>query len=150
MSFGFPAYSTGSQKFDLGLQELLDVISRALGNLGWSYETPLPNQFLARVSLGMWSWGEKMGVDVTYDGTVTAKSECVLVTQCLDWGKNSRNVNAFFNEVARLASAHPPAKLSITAYDENEMTPVERVIKEDNDKASAEGRANSSCNASGD
>jgi len=130
MSFGFPASSTGSQTFNLGQRELLDVVSQAFSNLGWSYASPLPNQFLARISPGIWSWGEKMSVEISYNGNVTAKSECLLITQCLDWGKNGRNVRAFFNEVSRLASMHPSAKLPIAAYDDNKMTPVERVIKE--------------------
>ena len=71
-----------------------------------------------------------MSVDVTYDGTVTVKSECLLVTQCLDWGKNDRNVQAFFGELDRLVSTHPPYRLPIAAYDDNAMIPIERVIRE--------------------
>jgi hypothetical protein len=129
MSFGFPASSTSSRRFDLGQQELACVVSEALRNLGWPYVTPYPNEFLARISTNLWSWGEQMSVDIIYDGTVQAKSECLLATQCLDWGKNSRNLKAFFAEVARLASSYAPSQLPVAAYDQSAMTPLERIIK---------------------
>ena len=111
MSFGFPAYSTDSQRFDLTQGDLVEVIRESLESLGWRYEMPSQNQFVARNSLNLWSWSEKIAIDVSYDGVVKAKSECALPTQCIDWGKNSRNVKAFFGEVARLVSGRDAARL---------------------------------------
>ena len=105
MSFGFPAYSTNSRRFRLDQQQLIDLIGKALKYLGWPYQQPLPNRFLARTAFGFWSWGERLTVDVDADGTVTARSECLLATQCIDWGKNGRNVNAVLNYVAHAARA---------------------------------------------
>ena len=105
MSFGFPAFSTSSQQLRLGQEELVGAVSEALSNLGWPYERPSPNKFFAKLSVGLWSWGEKLIVDVGHDGTVMARSECVLVTQCFDWGKNARNVNQFFSELSRITQA---------------------------------------------
>jgi hypothetical protein len=104
MSFGFPAYSSSNRHFKLGKEELVSVIGEALGILGWRYESPSPNRFVARISIGLWSWGETLTAEVAFDGTVTARSECVLVTQCFDWGKNSSNVWSFFDKVSRIAS----------------------------------------------
>ena len=129
MSFGFPAYSTGSQKYDLGQQDLLGVVGESLGRLGWSYEMPSPNAFLAKNSANLWSWGEKIAVEVSLDGTVTARSECLLATQCIDWGKNRRNVRAFFDEVSRIASGREASRLPVAPYDAESLTPVERAIK---------------------
>ena len=100
MSFGFPAYSTGTRRFKLEHQHLIELIDEALKYLGWSYEQPLPNRFLARTAFGFWSLGERLTVDVDPDGTVTARSECLLPTQCIDWGRNGRNVDAVLNYLA--------------------------------------------------
>ena len=89
MSFGFPAYSTDSQKFNLAPHDLVELIRESLHNLGWPYETPSPNEFVARNSVNMWSWGEKIAVEVSYDGVVKAKSQCLLPTQCLDWARTA-------------------------------------------------------------
>jgi hypothetical protein len=131
MSFGFPAYSMGSLRFNLGQQDLVGVVSETLGSLGWRYESPLSNKFFARNSPNPWSWGEKIAIEVSPDGTVTARSECLLVTQCFDWGKNHRNVRAFFDQVSRVALAHEASRLPVRAYDEACLTPLERVIKEE-------------------
>jgi hypothetical protein len=130
MSFGFPAYSTGSQRFNLPQPDLQRVITQALGSLGWSYETPSPNTFVARNSVNWWSWGEKITAEVASDGTLTVRSECLLVTQCIDWGKNSRNVKAFFDAVSRSASQREVSGLPVATYDEESRTPLERVINE--------------------
>lgn len=130
MSFGFPAYSTASRRFDLGRQDLVGVVRESLDGLGWRYETPAPDQFVARNSVNLWSWGEKISVEVGGDGTVTARSECLLATQCFDWGKNKRNVKAFFDEVERTARERAP-RLQVAPHDDEGLTPVERVIKED-------------------
>src|SRR3712207_3436120 len=127
MSFGFPAYSTGSQRFHLTRSDLLSAVGQSLRSLGWHYETHFPNKFIARNSPSISSWGEKIAIEMIDDGTVTAKSECLLATQCFDWGKNSRNVEAFFGEVHRVASAHGARSLTIPPYDEECRTPIERV-----------------------
>ena len=130
MSFGFPAYSTDSQRFNLTPGDLVEVIREALQSLGWRYEMPSQNEFVARNSLNLWSWGEKISIEVSFDGVVKARSECALPTQCFDWGKNSRNVKIFFGEVARLASGREARALPVPSYDDQSRTPLERVIKE--------------------
>ena len=131
MTFGFPAYSTGSQRFNLGQPDLVGVVGESLRGLGWSYETPSQGKFVARNSANLRSWGEEIAVEVYYDGTVTARSKCLLVTQCFDWGKNRRNVKAFFDEVSRAVSARGASPLPVASYDEESLTPIERVIRED-------------------
>ena len=146
MSFGFPAYSTDSHRFNLRREDLARVVCAALENLGWRYDSPLTYRFFARVSTNPWSWGEKLSVEISYDGTVNAKSECMLVTQCFDWGKNRRNVKAFFDQVSRMIPTHDASHLRaplgeresasgdmppITVYDERASTPIERVFNEE-------------------
>src|SRR5258708_16874 len=115
MSFGFPASSQGSRNFALPEQELADTVGEALGALGWPYENPFPNRFVARISASLWSWGERLSIDIAHDGTITANSECVFPIQCVDWGRNGWNVRSFFDEVSRIVSARAKSKTSFNA-----------------------------------
>src|SRR5258708_5209702 len=105
MSFGFPAYSNGSRHFNIDEQELVDVVSETLGVLGWPYQNPSSNKFVASISMSLWSWGERLRVDIAHDGRVTASSQCAFPIQCIDWGRNGWNVRSFFDELTRIASA---------------------------------------------
>jgi hypothetical protein len=51
------------------------------------------------VGVNFWSWGEQVSVEIDREGTVQIESRCRLPTQCLDWGKNQRNVDAFLKLV---------------------------------------------------
>lgn len=128
MAFGFPAYSVSSQRYNLGQADLRTVVGESLHRLGWHYEVPEPYKFVARNAANLWSWGEKISVEVSYDGVVTARSECLLVTQCFDWGKNHRNVKAFFAEVSRGAFEREPPQSQFASHDGE--SPVERVFKD--------------------
>lgn len=130
MTFGFPAHSTDSERFNLRPDDLVEVIRESLHSLGWRYETPSPNQFVAWNSVNLWSWGEKIFVEISDDGVVRAKSECLLPTQCFDWGKNSRNVKAFLGEVSRVASGREALRPPVPSFDDEARSPIERVIKE--------------------
>ena len=112
MSFGFPAYSNSSRHFKLDEQTLADAVSETLRVLRWPYQNPSSNKFVAQISVSLWSWGERLSVDIAHDGTVTARSECAFPIQCIDWGTNSRNVRSFFDALSRIASARAAAPSS--------------------------------------
>lgn len=101
MAFGFPAYATGSRRFDLPQDELASGVRNALAGLGWKFEALSPTHFVARLSAGVWSWGERVNIDVAEDGTVAVSSECVFPLQCFDWGKNQTNVHTFVDSLVR-------------------------------------------------
>jgi hypothetical protein len=105
MSFGFPAYSNGSRHFNLDPQTLADLVSETLRVLRWPYQNPSPIKFVANISVSLWSWGERLSVDIAHDGTVTARSECAFPIQCIDWGRNGSNLRSFFDQLSRSASA---------------------------------------------
>ena len=95
MSFGFPAYSNGSRHSNLDPQTLAEAVSETLRVLRWPYQNPSSNKFVASISVSLWSWGERLSVDITHDGTVTACGECAFPIQCIDWGRNGSNVRSF-------------------------------------------------------
>ena len=51
----------------------------------------------AKTKLTWWSWTEKITIEIKKDGTVYAHSKCSYPLQVVAWGKNKKNVKAFFN-----------------------------------------------------
>lgn len=97
MAFGFPVYARGSRRYDSNPDALRETVARTLSALGWTaYGHWSGSRFVAAVGVSFWSWGEKITVDIDGESTIWVESKCRLPTQCIDWGKNRRNVNAFF------------------------------------------------------
>lgn len=57
---------------------------------------------LAKAGFSMWSWSEEIIVRISVQGAVTIRSECVLPTQIVAWGKNKRNAKKFFRKLEKL------------------------------------------------
>jgi hypothetical protein len=100
MTFGFPAYARGSRRYDSSPDDLKEAIARALSALGWTAYGNWPGRrFVAEVGANFRSWRERISVEIRRGGTVRVESTCRLPTQCFDWGKNQRNVDAFLDLV---------------------------------------------------
>src|SRR6516225_1107665 len=100
MAFGFPAYARGSRRYDSSPDALREAVARALSALEWTaYGNWSGMRFVAEVGVNYWSWGERISVEIEGEGTVWIESKCRLPTQCIDWGKNQRNVDAFLELV---------------------------------------------------
>ncbi len=133
MAFGFPAYAIDNQNLSADCTTLRSAVRDALSALGWNYEATDSNTFIAQIPLSLFSWGERLTVSFTEDGTIKAKSEGILATQFIDWGKNKRNIKMFFSQLAQTA----PSLFSLDSYkppvlfDESGRTPVEKVLRED-------------------
>jgi hypothetical protein len=96
MALGFPAHAQGCRRYDLGPDALKEAVARALNATGWTaYGNWSGQRFVAEVGISFWSWGEKISIEIDPGGAVWIESRCRLPTQCLDWGKNQRNVDAF-------------------------------------------------------
>lgn len=137
MTFGFPAYAVDQRQFGLEGRRMTDAIMNALAALNWRCESVSHDEIVAKISVNIFSWGERLRVRVEEDGTVTARSEGVVPTQCIDWGKNRRNVAQFFEQLERsaasarasIASERPPEQ-----FDEAGRTPVERIFGDAEEK----------------
>ena len=133
MAFGFPAYAVGSRSFNLEKHLTVSAITNALETLNWRCETVSSNQVVAKVGVNLFSWGERLTVLLAEDGTVTARSEGVLPTQCIDWGKNERNIKKFFDELDRSVTtirSSAEALHPVRQFDEESRTPIERVFSD--------------------
>jgi hypothetical protein len=102
MAFGFPAYAEAVECYDgCSRGELLDALDDALEALNWRADYLGLSSLTARVRMNYWSWGERLTIAVS-DEILHVRSECVLPTQCLDWGKNQRNVEQLFLLLAEI------------------------------------------------
>lgn len=131
MAIGFPPFSVMSRRYTLRSLELTDLVEETFRALGWKYELIATGEYLARISLSISSWGEKVHVKIDPDGTVQAQSECSFPFQWLDFGKNRHNLVEFFNLLWSLV----PARHLVDAADRNKhpyvtygRTPVEDIV----------------------
>jgi hypothetical protein len=109
MAFGFPAYAEDVGRYDASGGELLDAVDQALEELGWDADYTGPSSLSARVGANWLSWGERVSIDVR-DGKVRVRSECVLPTQCIDWGKNRKNVDRLLDRLDLVLSRSPAVR----------------------------------------
>ena len=126
MAFGFPAYASQKHSLNMGPEYTSLVVRETLERLGWKYEMLGANRFVAFTSLSFWSYGERVVIDGSPDGIVSVRSQCRLVTQCVDWGKNDTNVREFFDRAALVAPSYRALPSPIASYDEDGRTPLER------------------------
>jgi hypothetical protein len=129
MAFGFPAYYKITFPFIGPRQATKEAAAYAFGVLGWNYFESANGDYLVEFGGTLWSWGERLTVSFDGPDTVTVESKCVMVTQCVDWGKNKQNVKQFlahFEGKQHRDALSPP--LDPVYLDENEKTPVERII----------------------
>ncbi|MCZ7605968.1 MAG: hypothetical protein M5U25_07775 [Planctomycetota bacterium] len=94
MTFGFPAYHEELWfPRTVPTAELICAIANALG---WGYAVenigPVGWRWRLRAGLNFWSWGEVVLLEPQPDGGLRVRSSCALFTQCIDWGRNARNI----------------------------------------------------------
>ncbi len=100
MAFGFPAYHEVTN-FDIpaGVDMPQSMMS-TLRELGWgpSFDA---NGIIATTSANLRSWGERIIVTIS-EGTISKiRSECSLATQCVDYGKNQKNIERILSELPK-------------------------------------------------
>ena len=67
-----------------------ELATTAASSLLWHLVAASNEELLFHVPFNGFSWGEELKVTF-YPGKLILHSQCRLVTQCLDWGKNRRN-----------------------------------------------------------
>lgn len=111
MAFGFvPRYSK-AERFENTSAEILLLAVEAAKNIGWEVGRLTKSRVTAYTSFSMTSWSERVTIDIA-DQEVTIKSECN-GNQLFDWGKNKKNVEAFFEKFYELRASMTPEELSI-------------------------------------
>jgi hypothetical protein len=97
MAFGFPAYHeemasfTSRDKFVRALEDVLML-------RGIIIKSRKPDVIRGKAGLSLWSWGEDIEILIG-EGVARIRSSCSFPLQCVDWGKNRRNVEGIRREL---------------------------------------------------
>ena len=99
MAFGFPAYHEDEVSYKgVKANDLRRCITEALVELTWIADED-DDLWFGNTGMNLWSYGENIKIERHAGGRVTIRSECKMPTQCIDWGRNKRNVNLFFERL---------------------------------------------------
>lgn len=101
MAFAFPAYHRAQLILDQPGDWRAPVIS-TMQNLRWTVGNALADPILASTGMSLASYSETIEVWIEPNGILTINSKCAMPTQCVDWGKNRRNVEYFIAELERM------------------------------------------------
>ena len=108
MAFGFPPRFSESRTIWLQPDELRTAVKSALENAGWSYQILSDDEFVARIPMTGWSWGEEFRARIFPDGKIQVESKCHgYRPQIIDFGKNRTNVESFFAQVQHTIAQGP-------------------------------------------
>jgi hypothetical protein len=122
-----------TKRIDLEFERpvMREAIVKTLGDLGWRYESPRPDLYIAKVRMNGMSWGERVTISMD-GGELEVKSGCYPVPQLIDWGKNRKNVDTFIALLS--AKAATIAKFRDANdkpdFDTSLFTPLERVLQD--------------------
>lgn len=111
MAFGFvPRYSQ-KETFENSFSEILLLAVESVRALDWNVGHVSKSRIIAYTSFSMGSWSEQITIAIA-DQTLSIKSECS-GNQMFDWGKNRKNVEAFFTKFYEFRASLSPEELSI-------------------------------------
>lgn len=135
MAFGIPASYSETRRFKRRRDELRSAIEAAFESLGWRYSAVSFHTYRAEISIGLFSWGENVVVEMFPNDEIQVKSQCAFQPQIIDWGKNRRNVKQFFRrleETENLCAETIANQRNPPAFDEKGFSPIERIFNESN------------------
>src|SRR5712692_8647551 len=108
MAFGFSPRFSESRTFWISPDELRTVVKSVLEKAGWSYQMPSDDEFVARIPMSGWSWGEELRARISPEGMIQVVSKCHgYRPQIIDFGKNRTNVELFFALVQHAIAQGP-------------------------------------------
>ena len=94
MAFGFPAYHEEDVTFPYPVTNDWVVYACQAAGFGiarWG-QGARGGMWHVSPATTLMSWGENMTIQPLAPNIVRIRSQCGLPTQCIDWGKNERNV----------------------------------------------------------
>lgn len=88
MTFAFPAF----HEHILSGAHTAEAVEAAMRKAGWQDIRHQGSTVIGKVGLNIFSFGETVAITLA-PGHAVFRSACRLPTQCLDWGKNRRNID---------------------------------------------------------
>ncbi len=133
MAFGFPSTAyTATIDLDSDRRSIREAIVQTFRLIGWEYETPHSDKFVAKIPINGSSWGEKLTVRFTDDGRIEIESKCSPFPQLLDWGKNRKNVEQFLKLLTAKAERFSKMRsIDESQFDTKTSTPLERALSDE-------------------
>jgi hypothetical protein len=95
MTFGFPAHHEERYGLQIDPVDIERMVKEVLYDFSWGIINELDGKIKVKIGISLSSWGEIVEIDYSNKGYIDIRSKCSLRTQCIDWGKNRRNVEKF-------------------------------------------------------
>jgi len=105
---GFPAHATRYVEVNAHQTRIAQAIPVVLNGLHWGGHQTSPTTFTASIGIGPFSWGETLTIDFSFPNGIQVTSKCSFPLQCVDWGKNERNIRKFLDQLSSLLSQQQP------------------------------------------
>ena len=132
MAFGFPAHHVEVADLEVDRVTAREAICEAFLELEWKYEVIDVDNYRGWVRISGESWGEKVEVSIIDGDVLKVTSACRLITQCLDYGKNRRNVSNFLRTFeSKCIGIRRNAQPASPTIDEHGRSPVDRLINDE-------------------
>jgi hypothetical protein len=132
MTFGFPAHHGEVIDIEDDRVTARKAICQAFDELEWRYELIDVDNYRSWVRFSGESWEKKFEVSLLDDGMMKIVSTCRLPTQCLDFGKNRRNVERFLETFKmKCIGVRRSAQPASPTIDELGRSPLDRLIRDE-------------------
>ncbi|MFT0211791.1 DUF1499 domain-containing protein [Pseudomonas sp. F1_0610] len=75
--------------------KVMQALKSTVTALNWKTAHIAETKIYAKAKVNWLSWGEDISIYVMPDTSIQIESKCILPTQCIDLGKNKKNVEKF-------------------------------------------------------
>ena len=90
MAFGFPARYVEEIELEVDRDAARHAIVETLEALGWQYEKPHPDSYIAKTRINMLSYGEKVRIHFTENAALEIRSTCAMPSLSFSIGERTK------------------------------------------------------------
>lgn len=105
MAFGFPAYYKDRKTLTLSPEATKAIALEILKEFEWTDIGIHPFAFDYKTTGGVMTNGERLYINVT-ETEIILRSECLFMSQFLDFGKNKANIDRFWEAYDNKLKSH--------------------------------------------
>lgn len=101
MAIGLPAYYKDRKVLKFSKNITKEIALEVINNLGWQEIGLHPYALDYKTGGTMLTAGERVYINIT-DSEIIIRSECMFISQIIDFGKNKSNTQLFWNEYQKV------------------------------------------------